>query len=246
MILYDDAYATTPAPPGTQGCLVYVGGDTPHPWTDQDIANQHVLYLLPTWVRSNLGGSPQADGQGMIAWLRAHKAPAGISTVLDLETQVNPGYVIQYGAEMHAAGFRVLVYGSKSTLFGNPRLDGYFVADYTDTPHVMAGTVVTQFENTPAFDLDDVASGVVLWRTSTPDPAVPVPGPTPPPGEPMSLTPADLAAIDARLDHVLTLVLYGDSQAAAEGKGVQGHPFNLLQMNQKLDEIKAALAVPKA
>jgi hypothetical protein len=246
MLLYDDAYASTPAPAGTQGCLVYVGGDTPHPWTDADIARQGVKYLLPTWVRSNMGGTPQADGQRMIAWLRAHKAPAGISTALDLETQVNPGYVIQYGAELHAAGFKVLVYGSKSTLFGNPKLDGYYVADYTGVPHVMAGTVVTQFENTPAFDLDDVASGVVLWDTGFPDPAVPVPGPTPPPGEPMSLTPADLAAIDDKIQHALTVVLYGDSQAAAEGKAVQGHPFNLMQMNETLNEIKAALAAPKA
>ena len=179
MILYDDAFANTPAPANAQGCLVYVGGDTPHPWTDEDIAKQGVRYLLPTWVRSNMGGTPQADGQKMIAWLRAHKAPVGISTVLDLETQVNPGYVLQYAAELHAAGYKVLPYGSKSTLFGNPKVDGFFVADYTGVAHLVAGTVITQFENNPGYDLDDVASGVVLWDTGIPDPAVPVPGPTP-------------------------------------------------------------------
>lgn len=189
MLLYDDAYATTPAPAGTQGCLVYVGGDTPHPWTDQDIANQHVRYLLPVWVRSNMAGTPQGDADLLIAWLKAHKAPAGISVVLDLEMQVNPGYVIEFGKTLHAAGFRVLVYGSKSTLFGNPVLDGYFVADYTGSPHVMTGTKITQFEDGPSYDLDDVASGVVLWDTSTPDPAVPVPGPPPVP----SPTPLEVA-----------------------------------------------------
>jgi hypothetical protein len=49
------------------------------------------------------------------------------------------------------------------------------------------------------------------------------------------------AAVASEIDHAITLVLYGDSEAAAEGEAVQGHPFNLLQLKTELDGLKADL-----
>lgn len=42
-----------------------------------------------------------------------------------------------------------------------------------------------------------------------------------------------------KLDHIATLIVYGDSADAARGKGVQGHPFNLYEIKAELDAIKA-------
>ena len=109
-----------------------------------------------------------------------------------------------------------------------------FGADYTGLAHINPGEAQTQFQNTVGFDV-----------TAVPDPPTPAPVPVPTPGEDMPLTPdvqAAFAALHADLLHDITLILYGDSQAAAEGKAVQGHPFNLLQMKQELDDIKATLA----
>jgi hypothetical protein len=71
-----------------------------------------------------------------------------------------------------------------------------------------------------------------------------------PPGGTMTLSTEDMQAItsivNANVTHALSLILYGDSQAAAGGKGIQGHPFNLYQIKVELDQIKAMLAKPPA
>ena len=62
----------------------------------------------------------------------------------------------------------------------------------------------------------------------------------------MSLTPTDVQAVDDPVTHLLGLIIYGDSKAAAEGQVVQGHPFNLYQMNETLNELKADMETLKA
>lgn len=51
----------------------------------------------------------------------------------------------------------------------------------------------------------------------------------------------DQAWIEGRLNHYFTLVLFGDSEAAALGQAPQGHPANLYQMKQEVDAMKAEL-----
>lgn len=168
--LWDAAYPNTAADPtNLDGFLVYIGGDTPHVWTDAEIAAAKGRYVVPVYVRSNpQGADPVGDAGQAIAWLRAHNAPQGITIVLDLETAVNAAYVNSFGTQIHNAGFKVLVYGSKSTIFQNPALDGYFVADYTQTDHVLAGSVATQYADGSSYDLDDITNVVTLWDRTNP------------------------------------------------------------------------------
>lgn len=166
--LFDAAYPNS-GDPHVDGHLVYCGGDTPHVWTDAEIAAAPGRYLVPTFVRSNPSQcDPHVDSRSFIAWLQAHKAPAGITTVLDLETAVDPAYVTAFGADLHAAGFKVLPYGSRSTLFQNPQLDGYFVSDPTGRDHIVAGSVATQYAFAQSYDLDDFTPSVPLWDTTAP------------------------------------------------------------------------------
>lgn len=174
---YDAAYPPA-QPPTTDVVLIYAGGDTPHAWTPTEIAAQTARYRLPVWVRSYAGVNPQADAEAFLGWLRASGAPVGTATVLDLETLVDPPYVAAFGGYLNTAGYKVLPYGSRSTLYQNPQLDGYFDANPEAHPGTIdPGNVATQNIYTNAYDLDTIADSVPLWDTH-PAPPVPLPGPT--------------------------------------------------------------------
>lgn len=167
-ILYDAAYAPAAAPAGAVGFLIYIGGDTPNPITTeaQIAAYGHLRYWLPVWVRSNPSqANALLDANQTLQWLIAHNAPPGIAVVLDLETAADFTYVSQYGTVLRSAGFKVWPYGSKSTLFSNPAVDGYFVADPTGVDHLVTGTIATQFYGNGSYDLEDIANTGVLWDT---------------------------------------------------------------------------------
>ncbi len=169
-IIWDAAYPG-PNDPQLDGSLIYAGGDTPNPDNNPQTAAAYAAahpgrYRLPTWVRSNPQQcDPHVDAKAFIAWLRSVGCPTGVATVLDLETAIDPAYVTAYGADLHAAGYLVLPYGSKSTLFQNPKLDGYFVSDPTGTDHIVVGSVATQFAFDGSYDKDDITSAVKLWDT---------------------------------------------------------------------------------
>jgi hypothetical protein len=156
--------ASTPPqtlPTGYDAAAGYVGGDTPHVWTLAEWRNLGSLPKLPIWVRSNPPtGATQAAAQGkadaFAALEQLYKigCPRGYTVALDLETAVSGALVNAFGSVMRWAGFYVWVYGSKSTVFGNPGLDGYWVADYTGQPHFATGPDVraTQWTDGPAID----------------------------------------------------------------------------------------------
>ena len=175
-VAYDAAYPEPNGVPGTDTVLIYSGGDTPHAWTAAEIAAQPERWRLPVWVRSYGGVNPNADSAAMIQWLKSNNVPTNTATVLDLETLVDPTYVNQYAAALHAAGYLVLPYGSASTLFSNPELDGYFVAEPGAT-EIDARCVATQFGYYAAYDLSWIEDSVPLWDTQPPAPPVPPPPP---------------------------------------------------------------------
>ena len=82
---------------------------------------------LPIWVAGYGGAKEGADAVTALRALGVHK---GAWTAVDMETRVDRTYLEAFGAMLHDAGYRVWVYGSASTVFGNPQLDGYWVADY--------------------------------------------------------------------------------------------------------------------
>ncbi len=166
---YDAAFPP-PAPPATDVVGFYIGGDTPHVWSAEELAAQPARYRLPIWVRSDPAQAIGSDDAVLaLDQLRALGAPGGCTVVLDLETAVTGSFVRGFGAQM-APQHPVIVYGSSSTLFENPALAGYFVAKpgATATP---AGCVAVQYAEDVdggAYDLSWISSTVPLWDTRPP------------------------------------------------------------------------------
>lgn len=133
-------------PEGYQMAFIYAGGSSAaHAWTDEEIDRVKHLPLLPIWVPTPGTDSPVEAAQEFIAWLKDHKVPAIVPTsgqhqhvMWDMETGKEPDakWLREAADEMQAASFWNLVYGSTSTLFGQPERDGYMVANPTNEPHL--------------------------------------------------------------------------------------------------------------
>jgi hypothetical protein len=168
--MYDAAYAPS-SPPAWEVVGGYIGGNAYHVWTDAEWASQRARYRLPIYVRSNPGShDPHADAAAAIAWLRAHRVPHGCAVSLDLETAVNRAYVRAFDADIVAAGYVTLDYGSISTILQNGRTSGgIWAAHYTGTPHLEAGTDATQWANDTMlgvpYDASLISDSVPLWDT---------------------------------------------------------------------------------
>lgn len=172
LIFYDAAYPP-PHPPVTDGVCIYIGGDTPHVWTMDEIRAQTARYRLPVFVRSN-PGTTQADACGdaaaAIAQLHAIGAPRGCLVAWDTETAADPGYMAAIWALLKLDGYQVLDYGSQSRVFGNTIPDGYYWgADWTGEKHLAAGDVMTQYASFTSYDLDEAVPSLPFWDT-TPHP----------------------------------------------------------------------------
>lgn len=164
--MYDNVSLVQPEP-NTDIVAFYIGGDTPHVWTAQEISGSKCRYRLPIYVRSFSGVDPIADANAAINHLTAIAAPKGTTTALDLETLIDPPFVSAYGAAVRAAGYKVISYGSLSYVRQNPILDGYWVADWdnvagwdADDP---SDVVAIQYQSFNAYDLSVVADTVILW-----------------------------------------------------------------------------------
>lgn len=176
--MYDAAYppAHPPAWPVVAG---YLGGNTPHAWKAIEWDHQPARYRLPIWVRSN----PQAvnDDADAAAAVKAAKAlgvPHGCTIALDFETAVNGEYVRTFDRMMQAAGYRVMLYGSASSVRHNPEPSGgYWSASWNHKPHMDTGAAATQWTNGNAYDSSLISTSVPLWDTRPPAPNPPAPRP---------------------------------------------------------------------
>jgi hypothetical protein len=108
---------------------------------------------IPIWVGGYAGA---AEGQRAVNALEVMGVPRGCETILDMELRVDRTYVQHFGEVLKAAGYKVLVYGSISTLFKNPQLNGYAVADPTGVRHMYPhpGVRLTQWAFGQLFDND--------------------------------------------------------------------------------------------
>lgn len=159
----DAAYASN-IPPGFEIALGYYGGPNAyHVWSIEDWA-RFPGHKVPIWVGGYAGAS---EGKAAVATLKALHVPAGSVTVLDMETRVDKTYIDAFGNELQRAGYKVWVYGSADTVFDNPQLNGYWVADYTGHPfmHPHMGVRATQYaaDMPPGYD----ASLIKKWTTDS-------------------------------------------------------------------------------
>jgi len=172
--MYD---ASTPPPdPHLEVCGFYIGGDTPHVWTDAEISGQSARWRLPIYVCDNPAQrNPQIDAAVAVAWLRAHDVPAGSAVALDYETAINSLYVNVFNQTVVAAGWTLLLYGSLDSVTQNPRPSaGYWTASWTGEPHMDAGAAATQYASDTQlgidYDLSLVTDSLTLWDTQPPAP----------------------------------------------------------------------------
>lgn len=155
-------------PPGFDAVLGYLPAMAAyHAWSAQDWA-KFPGYKLPCYVASRNG---RVDGGAAAMELRQLGVPVGVVVVLDLETRVDRTYVEAFGDAVQAAGYKVWVYGSASTVQGNPELNGYFVADYEVNPvpvlqQVGVRAVQYMANLAPGYDVSLIKEWVApfLWR----------------------------------------------------------------------------------
>lgn len=162
--IYDAAYPPA-IEPKVDGVGFYIGGNTPHVWTPQEIEATKVRYRLPIFTRSDFGNAV-TDGNDARNALTSIKAPPGIAVALDLETKVDPAYVNQFKITLH--GYYVLSYGSLSSIMKNP--SPWWIADWdgiaaidNDDP---MGAVGIQYGGHPTYDLSIFTDVVPFWDTS--------------------------------------------------------------------------------
>lgn len=156
----DEAVPNGVVPPGYEVIAGYIGGpEAFHTWTADQWAAFKGVKKLPIFV-PNIAvpgkGNPGAETEGwqVLASLYRLKVPKGSPVALDLETVVNGTYVSSFQKLLNWAGYFVWVYGSASTVFGNPPANGYWVADFTGSPFMFnhAKVRATQYASGNQFD----------------------------------------------------------------------------------------------
>lgn len=163
-----DAAFPSNIPPSWQGV---VGGYLAarralNAWLPSEWATFTERKKLPIWVNS---GGGDTDGDACLAALQALQVPTGAWVAVDMETRVDSYYIDHFGAILANAGYDVWVYGSASTVFRNPPLRGYWVADYAGIgPFMYMHSLVraTQYEadaTTDASTIKDYAYFDHAW-----------------------------------------------------------------------------------
>jgi hypothetical protein len=170
--MFDAAFPPT-SPPKWEVVAGYIGGNTPHVWSDAEWARQTARWRLPIFVRSH-DGDPLADAHASIVWLVNHEVPRGTTLALDYETRVDATYLAAFDRAVMDAGWRVMVYGTRRTVLQNPKPSGgYWDAEWTNIPHLNAGSAATQYGGDTTlgqpYDASLVADTTPLWDTGKDD-----------------------------------------------------------------------------
>lgn len=143
--MFDSAYPPQ-QPPAVPVVAFYIGGDTPHDWSDEEIAAQPATYGLPIYVHDGVGGDAAAAAAEVIGWLEAHSWAPGAAVAIDTEATVEPAWIADFDAIVSVKGWPVIDYQSKGPVSSNPLTSGgRWIADWTGSPHQYPGAVATQY-----------------------------------------------------------------------------------------------------
>jgi hypothetical protein len=141
----------------------YIGGDTPHVWSDDDWHRSEFnsKKKIPIFVRSNDVGTAGGRSDGFLALEQLYHlgVPHHTIVVYDRETNTDIEATRAFNSVLIWGSYRPVPYGSKDNLFAHPAPYGYWVADYTNKPHIYdhPGVEITQWTDAgPDFDLSEV------------------------------------------------------------------------------------------
>lgn len=128
----DSAFAASIA---VRNGLVYAGylpgGSAYHAWSGPDWQRFGTHRKLPIFVATQGGArNAQDDAFTALRGLYNMGVPKGVYTALDMEGVIAPGYVTGYWNALSWAGYKVFVYGQASTVFSNPKCNGYWAAEW--------------------------------------------------------------------------------------------------------------------
>lgn len=227
--MFDASKPPTQRPPNVKTVPIaagYIGGNTPHIWTDQEWDLIPQKQRLPIYVCSHPElHDPNVEATNAIMWLNNHHVPDGVLVALDLETAVNPPFVRAFDKRIVQSGRLLIIYGSKSTIFQNPLTSGgYWVADWTGTPHLVSRSLITQYASDTmlqlGYDLNVVDDSVRFWQIG--DPSVSV----------------DQAFIHDEDDRVIHYLDHGDDTTGSKNHHAQ--------IRKDINELSTRLAVVEA
>ena len=131
---YDAAFPPAEPPPWPI-CGFYIGGHTPHTWTDAEIADQPARWFAPLWVTHSqaMPSDAEADALRIVSWLEAHNVEPSVTVWIDTETWRVGSYLTRLATLLAAHGRHIGNYGSLSVVTLNPVLaGGRWSADWND------------------------------------------------------------------------------------------------------------------
>jgi peptidoglycan hydrolase-like protein with peptidoglycan-binding domain len=179
---YDASTPPWPVPSAFKVTGGYIGGATPHVWTADEWKLKALGKRLPIYVPTFFNSGILTAGSDAVACvndLKALSVPKGVLVGLDFETLVSGQYVSTFDNILVEAGYKVLLYGSTSTVFKNPKSSGgYWAATRPDNPdfsgytNLYPGSVATQIKDIGAYDIDLFDASLVFWGDSVPIPPV--------------------------------------------------------------------------
>jgi hypothetical protein len=193
-----DAAFPPGSPPNTEGVAFYVGGGTPHVWTpgelDASLIKSTAQFRIPIYVRvPPTSHDPKIDARFCVDWCRANGQPRGTLFALDYETAISD-WQVEFDQVMFAAGWPVVLYGTRRTVLQNKKPSGgFWTATWSNVAHLDAGAVATQYGGDVTlgqpWDINVIADSASLWG-----------GVTMP-----SLDDVDLNGVESRLKKVLNV-----------------------------------------
>jgi hypothetical protein len=159
---------------------IYIGGNTPHVYTAEQISLPTNEYRLPIWVYGK-GRNAKSDALAAIDFVTKHGMPKGKLICLDMETTVDMAYSSTFHNTITAAGFGYVVYESESVSGNFVGSNGRWGAEWNKVIHIAVGDWATQYASASMighpFDISAVSSFSSLWQYHKP----PVVKPPPPP-----------------------------------------------------------------
>ena len=159
--------------PTTPVAAMYIGGDTPHDITDQQLKAIRARYMLMIWTGYDHTNDGALEAAKVVEWLRAHNWTPGTLVAVDTEELVIPAFLTAFNDVITRAGWLVLHYESKSAIAGNPPTSGgKWAADWTGQAHLRPGDTATQYVpgawiNAP-YDLSLILASAPLHELNPP------------------------------------------------------------------------------
>ena len=173
--MYDASEPPTD-PPHWYAVAGYIGGDTPHIWTEAEWNAQSAKFRLPVYTASNRADS--VDAAGVDAWNIIHAlnslgVPHGKSVAVDIETAVYTTYL--EALDLFLGEWNLLTYGSLSTLLKcSITSGGRWTGDWTDnietaikldgTEHISALQFASAQMLGKTYDMSVIEESIPLWE----------------------------------------------------------------------------------